>query len=46
MLCATWYHFYNLKYVENTHEGVFLLAKLQAYFAKSNTPAWMFFTFF
>ena len=27
-LCAIWYHFYNLKHVKNTHEGVLLLAKL------------------
>ena len=37
MLCAIWYHFYNLKHVQNTHGGVLLLVKLQ-------TEA--FFTFF
>ena len=25
MLCAIWYHLYNSKNVENTHEGVLLL---------------------
>ena len=48
MFCAIWYHFYNLKNVENSHGGVLLLVKLQkAYnFTKSNTPPWMFFMFF
>ena len=38
-----------LKNVKNTHGGVLLLAKLQAKacnFTKSNTPSWVFFTFF
>ena len=26
--CTIWYHFYNLKYVQNTHGGVTLLVKL------------------
>ena len=30
MLCAIWYHFYNLKNVKNTHGRVLLLVKLQA----------------
>ena len=30
MLCAIWYHLYNLKNVKNTHGGVLLLTKLQA----------------
>ena len=30
MLCAIWYHLYNLENVKNTHEGVLLLVKLQA----------------
>ena len=49
MLCAIWYHLYNLKNVKNTHEGVLLSVKLQAEdcnFTKSNTPPWVFFTFF
>ena len=29
MRCRIWYHLYNLKNVENTHEGVLLLVKLQ-----------------
>ena len=45
MLCAIWYHFYNLKNVKNTFEGMSLLVKLQAYFTKSNTLLWLFFTF-
>ena len=43
-----WYHSYNLKNVKNT-PGVLLLVKLQAVacnFTKSNTPPWVFFTFF
>ena len=28
MLCAIWYHLYNLKNVKNTHGGVLLLVKL------------------
>ena len=31
MRCTIWYHFYNLKNVKNTHGGVLLLVKLQAY---------------
>ena len=30
MLCAIWYHLYNLKNVKNTHGGMLLLVKLQA----------------
>ena len=30
MFCAIWYHFYNLKNLENTHGGVLFLVKLQA----------------
>ena len=39
----------NLRNVKNTHGGVLLLVKLQASawnFTKSNTPLWVFFTFF
>ena len=49
VLCAIWYHSYNLKYAKNTHGGVLLLVKLEASacnFSKSNTPPWVFFTFF
>ena len=28
MRCAIWYHFYNLKNVENTHGGVLISVKL------------------
>ena len=44
MLCAVWYHLYNLKNVKNAHGGVLLLLKLQV--TKSNTPPWAFLTFF
>ena len=47
MLCAIWYHFYNLKNVKNAHGEVLLLVKLQASAwnsTKSNTPP-AFFTF-
>ena len=49
MLCAIWYHFYNLRNVKNIHGRVLLLVKLQAEptnFTKSNIPSWVFFTFF
>ena len=50
MRCMIRYHLYNLKNVKNTHGGVLLLVKLQAEaesnFIKSNTPPWVFFTFF
>ena len=35
MLCAIWYHLYNLKNTKNTHGAVLLLVKLQA---KSSVP--------
>ena len=41
--------FVQSKNVKNTHGGVILLIKLQASaynFTKSNTPPWVFFTFF
>ena len=49
MLCAICYHLYDLKNVKYTHGGVLVLVKLQALacnFTKSNTPLWMFFSFF
>ena len=49
MLCAIWYHLYNLKNVKNTHGRVLLSVKLQASvcnFTKTNTHPWKFFTFF
>ena len=49
MLCAIWYHLYNLKNLKKTHGGVLLLVKLQGEscnFTKSNIPPWMFFMFF
>ena len=45
MLCAIWYHLYNLKNVKNIHGGMLLLVELQAYFTKSNNPPCVFFTF-
>ena len=44
MLCKIWYHLYNLKNVENTNGGVLFLKACN--FTKSNTPQWVFFTFF
>ena len=49
MLCAIWYHLYNLKNITNTHGGVLLLVKLQVWpwnFAKRSSPLWVLFTFF
>ena len=49
MLCAIWYHFYNLKNMKDTRGRVLLLVKLQVEtcnFTKSNTLPWVFFTFF
>ena len=49
MLCAIWSHICNLKKVKNTYGGVLLLVKLQGEACnspKSNTPPWVFFTFF
>ena len=49
MLFAIWCHLYNLKSVKITHGRVLLLVKLEALacsFTKSNTPPWVFFTFF
>ena len=46
---AIWYHPYNIKNVKNTDGGLLLLVKLQASacsFTKSNTPPWVFLTFF
>ena len=48
-LWAIWYHLCYLKSVKNTHGGVLRLVKLQVKacnFTKSNTPSWVFFTFF
>ena len=49
VLCAIQYHVHNLKNMKNTNGGLLLLVKLQANacnFTKSNTPPWVFFTFF
>ena len=43
MFCMIFYHLYNLKNVKNTHGAVLLLAYN---FTNSNTPPWVFFTFF
>ena len=46
MRCAIWYHLYNLRNMKNTHEGVLLLVKLQAFSLQLhllNTPPWVFF---
>ena len=34
MFCGIWYHLNNLKNVKNTHGGVLLLEKLQAFIAQ------------
>ena len=36
MFCAIWYHLCNLKNVKNTHGGMSLLVKLQAYITHEN----------
>ena len=36
MFCAIWYHLCNLKNVKNTHGGMSLLVKLQAYITHKN----------
>ena len=49
MPCRIWYHLYDKNNVKNTHRGVWFLVKLQAEacnFTKSNTPPWVFLTFF
>ena len=49
MFCVIGYHLDSLKNVKNTHGGMLLLVKLQAEacnVTKSNTPPWVFFTFF
>ena len=43
MICAIWYQLYNLKNMKNFHGGVLLLVKFQN---ESNSPPWVFFTFF
>ena len=49
MRCVIWYYLHNLKNEKNTHGGVLLLVKLKTAacdLTKSNTPPWVFFTFF
>ena len=36
MFCTIWYHLYNLENVKNTHGGISLLVKLQAYITHGN----------
>ena len=38
MRCEIWYHWYNLKNVGNTHEGLVKLKALACTVTKSNTP--------
>ena len=48
MLCTSWNDLYDFKNVKTTHGGVLLLVMLQALacnFTKSNTTAWVVFTF-
>ena len=44
MRCTIWYHLYNLKNVKNVHGGVLIISACN--FTKSDTPPWVFFTFF
>ena len=46
MVCAIWYHLYNLENVKNTHSGVLLLIKLRSIwtFTNNNTFPRVFFT--
>ena len=47
MLCAVWYHLYNLKNVRNTHGWVLLSVTLKALICKfTNTFPWVFFVLF
>ena len=49
MFCVMWYHLYNFKKMKKPNGGVLLLVKFQTWactFTKSNTPLWVFFTFF
>ena len=49
MLCVICYHLHDIKNMKITHGEVLLLVILQALscnFTKSNTPPWVFFTFF
>ena len=50
MCCTIWYHLYNFENTKNIRvTEVLLLVKLQASVSnitKSNTPLWVFFTFF
>ena len=49
MLCAIWYHFYNLKNEKNIHGETLLLVNLQTLacnFTKISTSPWVFFMFF
>ena len=49
MLCVMSYHLYNFKKMKKPNGGVLLLVKFQTWactFTKSNTPLWVFFTFF
>ena len=49
MLCAIWYHLYNIKNVKNTHGELILLVKLHVEacnFTKSITPPSVLFMFF
>ena len=51
MFCAIWWHLCNLKNMKSTHGGMLLLKNLLAEaeawnLTNSNTPPWVFFTFF
>ena len=49
MHCSIWYHLHYLKYFKNNYAEVLLLKKMDAsvcHSTKTNTPPWVFFTFF
>ena len=49
MLSAIWYHLYSLRNVKNILGGVLLSVEFQTFacnFTKSNTPPWVFSTYF
>ena len=47
MICTIWYHLYNSKNLKITHLECYVKLEADACnFTKSNTPPWVFFTFF
>ena len=46
MLCPIWYHLYNFKHVQNTHNRCVTFSYLTSNFTKTNTLPWVYLTFF